>query len=1655
MNLGLRIHRFVAAAAALVAVSTPSLATTFTVTKPVDDGTTTNTGTLRWAIDQVNAQCAAGYPHTIDFNITDITNYGPAPYKIKPPSALPALTCGQGTTIDATTQPGWTANTQIMSNNASMQVELDGSSCSGCDGLTFPSGYVTVKGLAIHSFSAGAGILVTYGPVYIEANYIGTDATGQTAKPNLYGVKFLSQGYGTVGKNTGQGDGNLISGNSGPGIFVGAPLPAMAGNEGFLKTYSGPNAEVYYNQIGISSGGGSLGNGGGGLVYMEPTSNYANNVASNVIAYNTGPGVQMRAGNKVHLHANQIWGNSQTAFDLGSDGSPTQNDDGDVDTGPNDLFNKPTITSVTYNDITCEGTPCTRVTAELKAAGSGSVRFDFFRNDSSPATPEGKYYMGYSTAYMESGVATVSQNFLNITAVHITATASYDSCGECGAVTSEYSYPMMTGPSATASFAAGSAAVGAEVAYNVVVSNPNAFAEITNMAVSVTTPANLNVASAATLGDCATGGFAPVIGTNSASVSGATIPAGGTCTFRVMVYADTVGSFTMGPGSVTVSTDAGSASILSPALFNGTASTPTLQLFVASSVQAGVATPLTIAVSRTSGQPTFNSMTVTLSLPGGATITTAPTYGCPPGTGSPATGGTVISASNGAWSSSGACSFVFTNVTFPTAGTYTVTINAGDFTWKQGSSGTVRSFTTPTQASVAVVTPPAVSLSPASLAFGGQEVGTVSATQTVTITNTGGSNLVISSISGATVFPFTGCSTPITLAAGAFCTLSVKFAPTATTSYSGQLTITSNASGSPHAVNLTGFGTAPGVGLSPAPLVFGSVTVGTSTTANVTLNNPGTAPLQVSAITVSGSPAFTVGTGCVGTLAVQAVCQIPVTFSPTDTNPQGATLSVQSNASGSPHTVAISGTGIAPGVSLTPSVVAFGNVPVGGNASATLDLTNTGAATLLISGIVTTGTYYSNTTTCGSSLAPGASCQILVAYAPLDDGAHAGQVSVSTNAGSSPAVASLSGTGAVPVLTLSGTGLTFGAQTVGTASLPQTVTVGNTGNAPLNLTAITVTGDFNFIGCPTPLSIPGGGSCTLSIKFVPTAVGTRNGGISITSNASGSPHAITLTGEGTPALVPGIALAPSSASFGSVVVGTSATQVLVLSNPGTAPLAISSIAATGTGFSQANNCTASLAPGAACNISVTFAPAATGAASGQLQIFSNAAPSPLNAALTGTGLPATTAGLTLSASSVVFPPQFVGTTSAAKTVTLTSSGTAPLVISGVTGSGPFAFSGCGPGTMAPNATCTFSITFRPLEAGAQAGSIVVTSNASGSPHTITLSGDGASLTAPQISLSPSAFGFGTLRTGRTATLVGRLTNTGAAALAISQIQVSGAFFSQSNNCPATIAVGAFCDITVAYAPTGTGAHSGQLLIHSNAIPSPYVAAISGTGVVVPPPFLATNGPVSFGQQVVGTTTRRSLVLTNTGGDPLNITSMAIVGQGVFGVEGGCSTIAPEASCTLTVTFLPTALATFNARLDIVSNHSGGAVQVALSGQGVALPQPDLDFSVGALGFGQRMMGTAATPQTVRLTNIGGAPVTISAVRSTVVHFTVSAAQCIGTLAPGAFCDIDVNFTPFRPGPVQGSIVVDSSPVQNDSVSLVGIGCRPYVPGLSLARLCAP
>ncbi len=207
--------------------------------------------------------------------------------------------------------------------------------------------------------------------------------------------------------------------------------------------------------------------------------------------------------------------------------------------------------------------------------------------------------------------------------------------------------------------------------------------------------------------------------------------------------------------------------------------------------------------------------------------------------------------------------------------------------------------------------------------------------------------------------------------------------------------------------------------------------------------------------------------------------------------------------------------GAAPTATLSPTSLTFASQNVGSTSAAqTITLTNGGTAALTISSIAPSGDY-AQTNTCGASLAASATCTISVTFTPTAAGTRTGTITVTDNAAGSPQTASLTGTGTAvgPSAALSPTSLTFAAQTIATTSPAKAITLSNSGTAALSITSIAASGDYaQTNNCGT--SVAAGGSCSISVTFTPTAVGTRTGAITVTDNAPTTPQSTSLTGTG-------------------------------------------------------------------------------------------------------------------------------------------------------------------------------------------------------------------------------------------------------------------------------------------------------------------------------------------------------------------------------------------------------------------------------------------------------------------------------------------------------------------------------------------------------------
>ncbi len=195
------------------------------------------------------------------------------------------------------------------------------------------------------------------------------------------------------------------------------------------------------------------------------------------------------------------------------------------------------------------------------------------------------------------------------------------------------------------------------------------------------------------------------------------------------------------------------------------------------------------------------------------------------------------------------------------------------------------------------------------------------------------------------------------------------------------------------------------------------------------------------------------------------------------------------------------------------------------------------------------------------------------------------------------------GGGGGPIVSLSATKLNFGKTPIGQTSASKSVTLTNTGTATLNISSVTISGDFAIKTNTCGAQVQPGAKCVVTMTFTPTAKGMRTGTLSFTDDAPGSPQTVALTGTGL-----SIALSPSPVNYGTVVVGQSSTMAVTVKNVSTATVSLTGFTITGetSDFSiTANTCGPSLNAGATCSISVKFAPTVKGARHGTLNVLNN------------------------------------------------------------------------------------------------------------------------------------------------------------------------------------------------------------------------------------------------------------------------------------------------------------------------------------------------------------------------------------------------------------------------------------------------------------------
>jgi hypothetical protein len=446
-------------------------------------------------------------------------------------------------------------------------------------------------------------------------------------------------------------------------------------------------------------------------------------------------------------------------------------------------------------------------------------------------------------------------------------------------------------------------------------------------------------------------------------------------------------------------------------------------------------------------------------------------------------------------------------------------------------------------------------------------------------------------------------------------------------------------------------------------------------------------------------------------------------------------------------------------------------------------------------------------------------------------------------------------------LSLSGASLSFGTVTAGTGKT-MTLTASNTGTASITLSSASISSQYFSLSAPTmPAAIMAGQSTPVSLVFSPNAAGTFNATVTVTSNASDSSATLSLTGTGVASGLLGAS--PASESFGSVTVGSQSSQTVTLTNNTGSTVNISQAAVSGSGFTL-SGITTPLAVDASksATFTVTFAPKATGSASGNVTITSDAPNPSLSVALIGTG--AALGALGANPTSLNFGTVQTGNNQPLPE-TVTNTGGTTLTISnvGVSGTG-FAVQGIStPVTLTAGQSASFTVTFTPASAATASGSVTVTSNGSNPSLTIALAGTGSSA-AGQLSASPTPVAVGSVFTGTSGTATGSLTATGANVTVTAASTGNSRFAISGLSLPALIPAGTSVPFTVSYSPLVAGADSSTLSFTSNAQVATTTDTATGTGAAAPTHTVSLTWTASSSTNVSGYNVYRAIYASSCG-----------------------------------------------------------------------------------------------------------------------------------------------------------------------------------------------
>ncbi len=517
----------------------------------------------------------------------------------------------------------------------------------------------------------------------------------------------------------------------------------------------------------------------------------------------------------------------------------------------------------------------------------------------------------------------------------------------------------------------------------------------------------------------------------------------------------------------------------------------------------------------------------------------------------------------------------------------------------------------------------------------------------------------------------------------------------------------------------------------------------------------------------------------------------------------------------------------------------------------------------------------------GVSLESHESCVVALRFAPADDTPRRATLEIPSDASNGPLSVPLTGSGVAPRPVVDRRRVGFPPQATGTRSEAEVVVLSNRGSASYRVPGVSLAGadaaDFAVVAdrCTGAVLDPGG-ECTVGVAYAPAAAGAGRavlrfaargargdeggGGAAVPSvdlsglglgagvegaaaaaGAGGVPEA-----EGPPPAAPArLVVEPATLDLGDVRLRTEASsRPLVVHNTGGAPAPIEGVAITGADPAafvvSGDRCTGNaLGPDERCTVAVAFRPSREGRQRGELHVRSGAVSEAPSVALSGTG---TSPHLAFEPDQVAFG-QVQVSARAARRLTLTSAGRAPLEIRGLAISGPaaedfrVADDPCSKSlSLAPQDHCTLTLELAPTEEGERRATLIVRHDGSGSPAEVPLSGTALPAPAPAIAHRPAAVDFGGQRVGeRSAIETVEVSNPGTARLVLQGMALAGPDAADFRIVPGScegapfLVPGSTCTVGIRFVPSAPGAHRARLVIRHNAEGGSEQVELTGTG----------------------------------------------------------------------------------------------------------------------------------------------------------------------------------------------------------------------------------